>query len=540
MLKQSIIFKGYKCFGNTDNTEIRDFKLFNVFIGKNNSGKSSALDVMCYIMGDKSSRALKIDPLYLDFEFDDDFINEYSKKNLEFVYHCRKKNLDNRFTVYFDSYRRYETTKETQSKYGQHVFGLLKEMPRYYYTCRLISAERNIYKETESRSLELSPTGEGATNLIRAFLYQQDLPEKLIEKDLLDALNTIMYPDACFESIRVQHSVPSKNEDSKVLWEVYLQEKGGNRLPLSQVGSGLKTIILVLLNLIVIPHTHSGENLAFAFEELENNLHPALQRKLLEYIYDYAIEHNCYVFLTTHSHSAINMIFDKPQASIYHVTKENQTSFISKIDNYSDRIALLDDLNIKASDLLQANGLIWVEGPSDRIYIKKWLEVFCGNEIQEGRDYQFLYYGGRLISHYKADYSPIQENELIDLLLVNRNSAIVMDSDKRFKSAPIGDTKKRIQEEFNDKDLFSWITKGKEIENYISLSAIQKSLELSPEKQCEKYELFPKYIGKYYKNFSGKKVAFANLIKENITAENVLDLEFQIKKLYNTIKSWNK
>ena len=33
---------------------------------------------------------------------------------------------------------------------------------------------------------------------------------------------------------------------------------------------------------------------------------------------------------------------------------------------------MLNDLDVRASDLLQSNGIIWVEGPSDRIYIKRW------------------------------------------------------------------------------------------------------------------------------------------------------------------------
>lgn len=66
---------------------------------------------------------------------------------------------------------------------------------------------------------------------------------------------------------------------------------------------------------------------------------------------------------------AINAYFDYEQASIYHVYKENKQSYINKIDNYIDKVEILNDLDVKASDLLQSNGIIWVEGLSDRIYI---------------------------------------------------------------------------------------------------------------------------------------------------------------------------
>ena len=59
---------------------------------------------------------------------------------------------------------------------------------------------------------------------------------------------------------------------------------------MSRMGSGLKTIILVLLNLLVIPELdeYKDKKMVYGFEELENNLHPAMQRKLFEYIYEFA------------------------------------------------------------------------------------------------------------------------------------------------------------------------------------------------------------------------------------------------------------
>ena len=41
-----------------------------------------------------------------------------------------------------------------------------------------------------------------------------------------------------------------------------------------------------------------------------------------------------------------------------------------QVDTYRDSCHILDDLEARASDLLQANGIVWVEGPSDRIYFK--------------------------------------------------------------------------------------------------------------------------------------------------------------------------
>lgn len=85
------------------------------------------------------------------------------------------------------------------------------------------------------------------------------------------------------------------------------------------------------------------------------------------------------------------------------VEKKNGISTIHKISDYISKTALLNDLDVRASDILQSNGIIWVEGPSDRVYIKHWLEILGSGDIEEGRDYQFLYYGGRLLSHYTTE-----------------------------------------------------------------------------------------------------------------------------------------
>lgn len=62
-------------------------------------------------------------------------------------------------------------------------------------------------------------------------------------------------------------------------------QEGKNRYAISQMGSGLKTVILVLINLLLIPQTqeYKGKRINYAFEELENNLHPALQRRLFDF-----------------------------------------------------------------------------------------------------------------------------------------------------------------------------------------------------------------------------------------------------------------
>ena len=541
---KNIRFKGYKVFPHNQYTELKNISRINVIIGKNNSGKTSLLDIVETVYNHKLriKPANEIDEIILDMPFSHEMvesvfsgysgINSWTKSSLS-AYTEGKL-----FSVSLKIGDALWISDNLLKDLSNHLNGANRVLStrRSNYRFRKITAERDIQPEREN-NLTLHSDGVGASNLIATFLNDSTFDESIIEHDFLDALNTIMRPEAEFENIRVQQVM---YKDQRV-WEVYLQEKGFQRVPLSKSGSGLKTIVLVLLNLLVIPHIDEYRNkqLVFGFEELENNLHPALQRRLFGYVYDYAISNNLVVFLTTHSHIAINAFYDKDDASIYHVIKEDGNAHIKCIETHIDKTEILDDLDVKASDLLQSNGIIWVEGPSDRIYIKRWLEIFTPNSYEEGKHYQFLYYGGRLLSQYSAK----EETDLINIITTNRNASIVIDSDKRYGSAKLNDTKKRILSEFERLEMFHWVTKGKEIENYIPKQAIEAMLNTSIQKHCEQYQLFSDYISPYYKSFSNKKVPFANQIKSFISSDNsvgILDLKKQIESLYRQIQKWNQ
>ncbi len=564
----SIFFDHYKSFSSEETIELTNLKHVNVIIGKNNSGKSSVLDIInaasdvTYFEDNKErfgniGAEFIVQPEYLllfkDYSRIGHLVNPYDFAKNEMVgkpfrvdLNSQKRAYDNNST--FD-YKYSLNQKETVFKsdifdvqYSDATSNLFNKVALKILTLnniifRRLSAERNISPENETQNEELDIDGVGASNLVRKFLNFSEYDETIIETHLLNALNKIMVPEAEFENIRVQEI----EKGGDLLWEIFLQEKGCGRFPLSHSGSGLKTIILLLLNLLVIPKTnaYNGKKIIFGFEEIENNLHPALQRKVFEYIYEYAVNKDTYIFLTTHSHIAINTFYEKVEAQIYHIFKKNNVSTINTIDNYIDEQTVLEDLEIRASDLLQSNGIIWVEGPSDRIYIKRWLEVLCDCKYSEGKHYQFLYYGGKLLSHYTAH----ETDELIGILTTNRNAIIVIDSDKKTQQTPINPTKKRIVQEFNEYKMLSWITKGKEIENYLPASAIAECLGKTVHKQCTQFQRFPEYIKRYYSNFTSKKVAFANEIKMCINKENssvILDLDKQIKKIYHQIQIWNK
>ncbi|MEI8172366.1 MAG: ATP-binding protein [Deltaproteobacteria bacterium] len=404
-----------------------------------------------------------------------------------------------------------------------------------------INAERDIVPELDQPTdLTVKGNGQGTTNIIQNFINKVGLPSEIVESTLLKEINDIFGSDANFTDIVCQ-------QRPDLFWEVYLEEETKGRISLSQSGSGLKTIILILVFLYLVPEVEKKSlgDYVFAFEELENNLHPTLIRRLHEYLYTKFKSSGCLFFLTTHSNVAIDQFSKNKDAQIIHVTHDGQTALCRTVLTYVENKGVLDDLDVRASDLLQANGVIWVEGPSDRIYFNRWIELWSDGTLKEGTHYQCIFYGGRLLAHLTAK-EPSDDVDVIAIFNVNRNAIILMDSDKRAKQTPVNATKQRLIEEIQKQNGIAWLTKGREIENYIPSFAVGKLLNIDTPEQVGQYDDFFDYLDKLGndegKNYRTKKPLMAEKISpylRKVDLETVLDLGECLKQVCQRIKEWN-
>jgi AAA domain, putative AbiEii toxin, Type IV TA system len=206
-------------------------------------------------------------------------------------------------------------------------------------------------------------------------------------------------------------------------------QQHGRWLPIESLGTGVFQAILLAAQCTQI------ENSIVCIEEPELHLHPEVQRQVIIYL---AEETNNQYFVTTHSAH----ILDAVDCCVIGVHIEDGLSIVHHPIDGQQRRAICHKLGYRPSDLLQANSLIWVEGPSDRTYINSWLRAKCPN-LREGLHYSFAVYGGKVLSNFSAslddeDLDEIEMNEFILLLPINRFPAVIMDSDLRQAGGIIG------------------------------------------------------------------------------------------------------
>lgn len=303
----------------------------------------------------------------------------------------------------------------------------------------------------------------------------------------------------------------------------------GLRLPLENYGTGIHHLVILCSALAM----HSGR--VVTIEEPEIHLHPDLQRKFLRFIAEQTA--NTY-YITTHS----NVFLDaRSDVNVYHVRFDGQRSEFVHAETTARSREVLTDMGYKASDLLQSNCVIWVEGPSDRVYLNQWLAL-TAPDLVEGIHYSIAFYGGSVLPHFTASADPV--DDLVDVLRINRHAVFVMDRDGDSETAQLGAGKSRIQRALGEDAC--WVTKGREIENYIPLGLIQRVLrEKYPAVERVEFGLNDSIDDVLTRMEGGPakydKVASARRFAAAMTTDDldVLDLRTRLDVVERLIRQWN-
>jgi putative ATP-dependent endonuclease of OLD family len=555
-----LVASHFKCFGK-EPQGFTQIKPINVLIGRNNSGKSTLLDLLDFATDPRPmvqfSHRNRQPQILLGFDVTSEDVQSkigtqafrlelpgisteqailpwarahLIGKQLRMLVSPDREQLD--FHDFFPVPDHFDNFDAARLKHASRALMQHQKNPFKDVNYVRLFADRDVVNEKkENTKVTIRGNGDGFTNTIRAFITSRDLNRDLVEVTLLNELNKVFAPDAKFDRLLIE-------EDANGSWEVLLEERAKGRIALSHSGSGLKTVLLVLANLILVPHLDQFKErtsrFLYCLEELENNLHPALVRRLFLFLREHAIESKSLFFLTTHSSAVIDMFAGDESAQIVHITHDGNLATVHAALNANNFNNILDDLDVRASDLLQTNVVVWVEGPSDRIYFDKWVEIWSGGRIRPGIHYQCVTYGGSILKHYGFEYADEGSvEELISALRVNRNAIVIVDSDKRSESDELKAEVIRIMDETKDSKILLWITAGKEVENYIPVSSFREVFKDSNLKGPGQYADAVKYYREHDTNKQRPKTDIARTIIDTLSQESIaetLDLSHQVTK----------
>ncbi len=367
-------------------------------------------------------------------------------------------------------------------------------------------------------------SGEGIIERIAKIQNPQLSEQKLKEK--FRAIN--LFIQDVLENTTAEIEVPYERN-------MILVHMDGKTLPLESLGTGVHEVVILAAAATLL------DNSVLCVEEPELHLHPLLQRKLIKYLCDKT--DNQYFFTTHSAH-----LLDAVESEIFHVTQTEGVSYVDAISSTKQRSSICNDLGYKASDILQANCIIWVEGPSDRIYLNYWIQAYTP-ELIEGVHYSIMFYGGRLFSHLTAidkDSADEAADDLISIRRLNRNAVIMFDSDKDRPRAQINSTKQRLKNEFNSGPGFAWVTSGREVENYLDFDKLEESIKavhptaanIVAKNEWSNLLIYKKKHTAEEKTANKVKVA-RHYIENNLANFKSLDLEQRIKQLVEFIKTAN-
>lgn len=557
---RSFGIKNFRSF-DEEGIYLKNIEKLNIFIGKNNSGKSTVLRFLKYFSqaiqvnnlntfpdgiheehkrnGHKTSFLISLSHEELDFPnnvpLENPFIIEFEiqtqkVKNIDIF-----KNIDiqllnqclNRRNGYI-----YHTNQDTLKNLIESLQIKIENFIKYtgiidFKDVVYIPHFRTIGKNTESSLSEIN----GSDIILKMFEMQHPGIGNEYKKEQFYKIQNFVKELLKAEDLEIE--IPHTKDDILIAMH-------GNRLPLDSFGTGIHQLVILCSALVI------NENKIVCIEEPEVYLHPELQRMFLNFLIQ---ETDHTYFISTHSNVFID--FNK-DIQVSHVTYNGISTKIEQINESVSAKNILNDLGYKNSDLLQSNGIIWVEGPSDRAYINKWISLIR-DDLKEGLHYSIMFYGGKLLSHlsftskeYNAANKEFLENELIDLMRINKNSFVVIDRDGVSSNVVIRDTKKRIQDEIGNN--LCWITKGREIENYLTANTLEKWLDNKYHKSCsiehsQDNKLEDTISGANSKiKYNLKKSQYSKEISEFIEVDdmNILDLKKNIENLVKLIDEWNK
>jgi len=266
------------------------------------------------------------------------------------------------------------------------------------------------------------------------------------------------------------------------------------------VGDGIQSIIIATFQAFKF----KDQNLILFLEEPELTMHPSTQRILIETLINKFP--NLQIFLTTHSNHFLDLTYDYPEhvAIFSFEEKENEKFYINYLD---DNAKILDLLGIRNSSVFLSNCVIWTEGVTDRMLLRKLLSLRSDFQYKEDYHYAFAEYGGGNLENFDFINNESSDNR-VNVETLSKINFIIIDSDNISKPGnPKYDRRQNIKKFLGKNNLFD---SHIEIENLIPFKVwarvAEKILSDKPRKDIKLKENYESMGSKFDVELDKKKI----------------------------------
>ncbi len=462
-------FTAYTC--NNEN-ELGIFSQINLFVGPNSTGKSRLLraifasERLHYTTSEYDARVFKriVKDIRNSFRevFPSDVVNYagIGQKFLDNVLTNIPRFIDPQKPIYTTLHEKFEAMSKTDGQLTKQKTGISvsRDPNKIKMSLRQLGEEglneflKFKFKKLGGEKRYYIPTLRGIKPLIGTntnFVYSETIKNNHFVKNSKRILNEstmrIFTGQEMYEDLRKMFSGAPEQRRKVADYCDYLSTAFFNgekiqliprvdtevvhigigkekEFPIYDVGDGLQTLIICTFTAFM-----EEDGCLFFIEEPDMFMHPGFQRAFLKAIQSQS-QHQ--FFITTHSNHLLDMTIDFSGISVFRFRRisenENPRFKINNITSSDKNI--LKDLGVMNSSVFLTNATIWVEGISDRRYIRAYLRKYIAeleftdqdtferfSLLQEDTHYSFVEYQGSCLVHWTFDLA----DENVDRIKAN-------------------------------------------------------------------------------------------------------------------------